>query len=486
MITENSREETRKIKIFIVGAGKTGETVLALFKKEGKENEILGFVDDNESKKGSVVSGKKIYGNINDLPFLIKQFDANEIIIAIPSKRSEITRRVLSLTAETNAVIKIIADNDKSLDKNTTLVEYVRKVNIEDLLIRSRIKMDLSLISKYFNGKVVLITGAGGSIGSELTREIRKFNPSKIILLGRGENRIFSINREIKEKDSYFSAIPVICDIKNKKKIDYIFEKYKPEIVIHAAAHKHLGLMEKNPDEAITNNILGTKILLDASLKYGSKIFINLSTDKAVEAVSYMGASKRIVEMMLQYYNGKNGLRCASVRFANVLDTSGNVITAFAKQLEESRTLRITDPNMERYFMLTSEAVQLVLQSIPLIRKNDIFILNVGEPIRIEDLAKNYIKLSGYELGYNANITIIGNENNEKRVEKLYPSVEKIEKTENEKILRVISPKLVLDEKSFNIKIDKLISLAENMEMDEATKILEELDSSIKLSLKEN
>jgi len=336
--------------------------------------------------------------------------------------------------------------------------------------------MDNSTVKNYIKGKVVLITGAGGSIGSEITRQVANFMPEKVILLGRGENRIFEIERELIEKKSFTKIVPVICDIRNREKVFKVFEEYKPNIVFHAAAHKHVPLMEKNPDEAILNNIFGTKNLLDASVKFKVGRFINISTDKAVNPVNIMGASKRVVEIMLQYYaNDQNDTKFASVRFGNVLGSAGSVVEVFKKQIKETGVLTITDPQMERYFMLIPEAVELVLQAGSMGNSGEIFVLKMGEPVNILDFAKNFVKLSGFELGKDVKIKVIGNRGNEKIKEELFSDKEVVEHTENPYILKVVNKEMQFNRETFFEKLDELEIAAKSFDIDRIKAILKEI-----------
>jgi FlaA1/EpsC-like NDP-sugar epimerase len=342
--------------------------------------------------------------------------------------------------------------------------------------------MDNVVVENYIKDKTVLITGAGGSIGSEISRQVVSFKPEKVILLGRGENRIFDIEREIIEKKKYFDSIPVICDIRNRGKIFKVFETYKPDIVFHAAAHKHVPLMEKNPDEAILNNVFGTKNLLDASLQFKVDRFINISTDKAVNPTNVMGASKRVIEVMLQHYADDMGdTKFASVRFGNVLGSAGSVIEVFKKQIKETGILTITDPQMERYFMLIPEAVQLVLQAAALGKNGEIFVLKMGEPVNILDFAKHFIKLSGFELGKDIQIKIVGNRGGEKLKEELWSEREKVSKTQNPYILKVIESDNSFNKEDFFAKLDILEKAALKFDTEEIKSLLKEIIPEYKI-----
>jgi len=348
----------RKKKVLIIGAGDAGEKLLReIISHPELSYKVVGFLDDDPRKKKTKIHGYSVIGGIERLPYAVREYSVDVIIYAIPAAPREHLQQVVSLASSTTAEIKTLPAVWEIVSGRIR-IEDIKNVELEDLLPRASIKMDNAVVEAYLRGKVVLITGAGGSIGSEITRQVVNFKPEKVILLGRGENRIFDIEREVIEKKKYLNAIPVICDIRNREKIFKVFETYKPDIVFHAAAHKHVPLMEKNPDEAILNNVFGTKNLLDASLENKVERFINISTDKAVNPTNIMGASKRVTEMLLQYYsNDGNETKFASVRFGNVLGSTGSVIEVFKKQIKETGVLTITDPQMERYFMLIPEAV---------------------------------------------------------------------------------------------------------------------------------
>jgi FlaA1/EpsC-like NDP-sugar epimerase len=319
-------------------------------------------------------------------------------------------------------------------------VNDLRSIQLEDLLTRTPVSTDLGPVRAYVEGKCILVTGAGGSIGSEIVRQVAGLNPSQLIMLGRGENRIFRIDREMQERQGVTCAVPVVGDMRDEARMTWLFDTYHPDIIFHAAAHKHVPLMEQNPEEAILNNVLGTRTLLRLAVSHGAERFVNISTDKAVNPVNFMGASKRIVELIVQMNNGRERLRATSVRFGNVLGSKGSVTEAFQKQLQRTRTLRVTDPDMERFFMLIPEAVHLVLQAGALTQGSDIFVLRMGEPIKILDLARSYIKLAGLEVGRDASIIITGNRGNEKMTEELWSSAERVVPTSNESIMRVECP----------------------------------------------
>jgi len=472
----------RKKKVIIIGAGDAGEMLLReIISHPELSYKVVGLLDDDPSKKKTRIHGYQVLGGIERLPYAVKEYGVDVIIYAIPTAPREHLQQVVSLASSTAAEIKALPAVWEIVSGRIS-IEDIKNVELEDLLPRASIKMDSSMVENYIKGKTVLITGAGGSIGSEITRQVVNFKPEKVILLGRGENRIFDIEREIIEKKKYLNAIPVICDIRNREKIFKVFETYKPDTVFHAAAHKHVPLMEKNPDEAILNNVFGTKNLLDAALQFKVERFINISTDKAVNPTNIMGASKRVTEMLLQYYsNDGNETKFASVRFGNVLGSTGSVIEVFKKQIKETGVLTITDPQMERYFMLIPEAVQLVLQASAMGKNGEIFVLKMGEPVNILDFAKHFIKLSGFELNKDIQIKIIGNRGGEKLKEELWNERETVEKTQNPYILRIVENSNLLSGEDFFAKLDILEKAALKFDTKEIKSALKEIISEHKV-----
>lgn len=474
--TKGSTSSKRKKNVLIIGAGDAGEKLLREILSHPQLNyNVVGFLDDDPSRKRLRIHGFQVLGSVARLPYIIKEYGVDVVIYAIPSAPREHLQKVVALASSTNAEIKTLPAIWEIVSGRVR-IEDIKNVELEDLLSRASIKMDNSIVENYIKGKTVLITGAGGSIGSEIARQVVNFKPKKVILLGRGENRIFDIEIDLLEKKHFYEVVPVICDIRNREKVFKVFETYKPEIVFHAAAHKHVPLMEKNPDEAILNNVFGTKNLLDASLKFKVERFINISTDKAVNPINIMGASKKITEMLLQYYaNNGSETKFASVRFGNVLGSKGSVLEVFRKQIKETGVLTITDPQMERYFMLIPEAVQLVLQSASMGENGEIFVLKMGEPVNILDFAKHFLKLSGFEVGKDIHIKIIGNRGGEKIKEELWSEKENVLKTQNPYILKVVSNENLLDKEDFFAKLGKLEKAALSFNVEEINSVLKEI-----------
>ncbi len=473
-------------KVLIVGAGDAGEKVIREILEHPELNyKIVGILDDDIRKKGEKIHGCTVLGNIERLPFIVREHEVDTVIVAIPSASRRLFRRIVSLVSDTPAEVKTLPGIWEIIDGKVN-INSIRNVKLEDLLPRPEIKTETSDIREYVSGKVVLVTGAGGSIGSEIVRQVAKFHPRFLILLDKSENGVFRVEMDLRDKLHFSAETSIICDIRNRQKVFFIFGKYRPNIVFHAAAHKHVPLMENNPDEAVTNNIFGTKNLLDAAMKTETRRFINISTDKAVNPTSVMGASKRVIELMLKYYAEISKKTIfTSVRFGNVLGSAGSVIEVFKKEIRETGILTITDPRMERYFMLIPEAVQLVLHAGSLGNGGEIFVLKMGERVNIMELAKTYAKLSGLEVGKDVKIKIIGNRGGEKIFEELWGENEITEKTENPYILRIKSVvNSDFDSKVFFEDIDRLKLAAENLDFDKVRTIFEEIIPEAKLTNK--
>ena len=426
-------------RVLVVGAGDAGDKVLREFEAHPDLGSVVGLIDDDPTKRGSTIRGVRVLGPVATIADMARRTKATQAVIAIPSHAGAVTRAVLSTLADTDVQVRTLPGMWELVD-GSVHVEDMRPIQLEDLLARTPVSTDLGPVRAYVEGKRILVTGAGGSIGSEIVRQVARLNPAQLIMLGRGENRIFRIDREMQQLENVTCAVPIIGDMRDEARMTWLFDTYRPDIIFHAAAHKHVPLMEQNPEEAILNNVGGTRTILRQAVLHEVDRFVNISTDKAVNPVNFMGASKRIVELLVQVADGREGLRATSVRFGNVLGSKGSVTEALQRQLQGTRTLRVTDPNMERFFMLIPEAVQLVLQAGALTQGRDTFVLRMGEPIRILDLARSYIKLAGLEVGRDASIVITGNRGNEKITEELWSSTEHVVPTSNESIMRVECP----------------------------------------------
>lgn len=394
-----SDKDTVKIPTLIVGAGRGGSLLIRqMLTTPYMGMEPVTVVDDDLNKQGmSLTTGVKVQGTVEDIPSLIEKYKIKKVIIAIPSLKNsrynEIAKKCEGMGVE---VLKM--PNIEEVMAGRIEVSQLKKVEVEDLLGREPVELDMAMISKQLTGKVALITGAGGSIGSEICRQICKFEPERIVLLGHGENSIYLIHQELTgQYGDTIDIVPIIADVKDKERMEEIMDKYKPFVVYHAAAHKHVPLMEYNPEEAVQNNIFGTKNTAEAAKKAKVRKFVMVSTDKAVNPPNVMGATKRVAEMVIQSLNDEDGTTdFVAVRFGNVLGSRGSVIPLFKKQIEAGGPVTVTHPEMTRYFMTIPEASRLVLQAGALAEGGEVFVLDMGEPVKIVDLARKMIRLSGY------------------------------------------------------------------------------------------
>lgn len=429
-------------RVLIVGAGAAGVMVASEIQSGFKQNIVpVGFIDDDISKINLRIRGLSVLGPIEKLPDLIFEHSIKKIIIAMPTASGKLIRKINQICSGIDVQIQTLPSIYEIIDGKVN-INKLRNIHIEDLLRRETVKPDDSEINKLLEGKTLLISGAGGSIGSEIVRQIIKTHPDKIIILGHGENSIFEIEQELKDKvlQKEFSmnnskVIPVIADIKDKQALNEILDRYKPDVVFHAAAHKHVPLMEFNPFEAVKNNVLGSKNLIESSINYGIKKFILISSDKAVNPTNVMGATKRIAELIVLEAGRKNNSNFSVVRFGNVLGSRGSVVHTFQKQINAGGPITITHPEIMRYFMTIPEAVQLVLQAFALSKGVEVFVLDMGSPIKIVDLAQDMVRLAGLKLGIDIEIKFTSLRPGEKLFEELFIAGEKYEKTQHTKIL---------------------------------------------------
>ena len=383
----------------IVGAGEGGRILYNSFlgSKTAQDIHVVGFVDDDPNKRNTYLSGKKILGALKDIPELIEKYDIQMVTIAIPSLSRKKLRRIFELVESARVKVNTMPSIEE-LASGKISVSKLKTIDVVDLLGRDEVKLDIESIKDQITDKVILVTGAGGSIGSEICRQIIQFNPAKLLLLGHGENSIYLIDRELRthHQNCPTEIVPIIADIQDREKINEIMEQYHPDIVYHAAAHKHVPLMEYNPKEAVKNNIFGTKNVAEAAKVAKVKNFVMVSTDKANNPPNVMGSTKRIAEMIVTGLNEEGCTKFSAVRFGNVLDSRGSVIPVFREQIAQGGPITVTDFRMTRYFMTIPEASRLVIQSGALAKGGEIFILDMSEPVKIVDLAKNMIRLSGY------------------------------------------------------------------------------------------
>lgn len=436
VISGNEIKESNKElkKALIIGAGEAGLMVVKELKRtNGLKVNPVGFVDDEPLKYQRYINGLPVLGNRHSIPTLVENYNIDEIIIAIPSAPKSVIREIVQICKETKANLKTLPGLYEFIEGKLN-ISNIRDVDVEDLLGRETVQVNLDEIAGYMTSKVVLVTGAGGSIGSEICRQACRFNPKKLILLGHGENDIFDMEIELRQNFPNQIIETEIADIKDKAKMTFIFENHSPQVVFHAAAHKHVPLMEKNPDEAIKNNVMGTKNVAEAADKAGTDVFVMISTDKAVNPSSVMGASKRVAEMVIQHMDTISQTRFVAVRFGNVLGSRGSVIPLFKKQIAMGGPVTITHPEMVRYFMTIPEATQLVIQAGAMAKGGEIFILDMGEPVKISDLANDLIRLSGFEPGKDIEIKFTGIRPGEKLYEEILTSEEGTSSTKHERI----------------------------------------------------
>lgn len=383
----------------IVGAGEGGRILYNSFlgSKTAQDIHVVGFVDDDPNKRNTYLSGKKVLGALKDIPELIEKYDIQMVTIAIPSLSRKKLRRIFELVESARVKVNTMPSIEE-LASGKISVSKLKTIDVVDLLGRDEVKLDIESIKDQITDKVILVTGAGGSIGSEICRQIIQFNPAKLLLLGHGENSIYLIDRELRThyQNCPTEIVPIIADIQDREKINEIMEQYHPDIVYHAAAHKHVPLMEYNPKEAVKNNIFGTKNVAEAAKAAKVKNFVMVSTDKANNPPNVMGSTKRIAEMIVTGLNEEGCTKFSAVRFGNVLGSRGSVIPVFREQIAQGGPITVTDFRMTRYFMTIPEASRLVIQSGALAKGGEIFILDMSEPVKIVDLAKNMIRLSGY------------------------------------------------------------------------------------------
>ena len=422
------------VNTLIIGAGDAGATIAREIERYHKRSrKVIGFIDDDESKFNRLMGGVRILGNRHDIPSIVKENKVKEIIIAMPSVTRNEIRNIMEICSPLKCKVNTLPGMYQLLD-DEVLVSHLHPVSIEDLLERDEVRLDMDIVEHYIRDKVVLVTGAGGSIGSEICRQIMRVGPKQLLLLGHGENSIYLINQELKNIYKDGPIIPIIADIRDKQQLDQIFTQYNPQVVFHAAAHKHVPLMEIQPMAAVLNNIYGTRNVADVAGRHGVERFVMISTDKAVNPTSVMGATKRVAEKVIISMNDTYDTKYITVRFGNVLGSRGSVIPLFKKQIEAGGPVTVTDPEMTRYFMTIPEASQLVLQAGAMGKGGEVFLLDMGEPVKIIDLARNMIRLSGLEPDKDIHIRITGLRPGEKKYEELLTSEEGTNRTNHTKI----------------------------------------------------
>lgn len=423
-----------RTKVLIVGAGPAGIGVLKELRSHPEKGYLpLGFIDDNLQKVGKSIAGLEVLGTTRDLTYIARKREIEEVIIAMPSAPGGKIRDIIRQCEYRRCQFKIVPNIHAILEGKIS-INHIREVKLEDLLNRSTTTVDLAEISKYFSGKRVMVTGAGGSIGSELCRQVAKLDPELLILFGRGENSLYHIDMELRESDPQLNRELIIGDIRDNSKVFQITKRYRPHIIFHAAAHKHVKFMEIHPDEAVKNNILGTQNLIDAAIKHQVEAFILVSSDKSVNPTSVYGASKRVTEKLIQCKANRNGTRFIAVRFGNVIGSRASVLPNFKRQIAKGGPVTVTHREATRYFMTIPEAVQLLIQAGAMGNGGEILMLDMGEPIKILDLARDLIRLSGLELDKDIKIDFTGLEPGEKLYEELLTPQEGVTATKHQRI----------------------------------------------------
>ncbi|WP_374042949.1 polysaccharide biosynthesis protein [uncultured Clostridium sp.] len=425
-----------KYNILIIGAGDCASTIISEIRKE-KSNDynIIGIIDDNKAKLNTLLNGVKVLGNRDNIVEIVERENIDQILFAIAKIDGEAKSKILDICSKTTAKVKVIPGYYQLLEEGIS-VNKMRDVDLRDLIGREEVKLDKSGIEKYINNKIVLVTGGGGSIGSELCRQIAKFNPKLLLILDIYENNAYDLQNELSYNEPNLNKKVIIASVRDKARLGQIISAYKPNIIFHAAAHKHVPLMEDNPSEAIKNNVIGTLNMAQLASQYKVEKFVLISTDKAVNPTNVMGATKRLCEMIVQAVNNERGNKTefVAVRFGNVLGSNGSVIPLFKRQIKNGGPLTLTHKDITRYFMLIPEAAQLVLQAGAYAKGGEIFVLDMGKPVKIYDLAENLIRLSGYTPNSDIKIEITGLRPGEKLYEELLMNNDNLTKTAHNKI----------------------------------------------------
>lgn len=460
------------VRTMIVGAGVAGNMLIREMKSSPNLNcEIPCIIDDDPGKIGAFLHGIPVVGGTDEIPHYVEKYRIKEIIIAIPSLSPAVKKQLLNICQETACKIKILPGIYQLVNEEVR-VSMLREVEINDLLGRPPVDLEMEKIMDYVSGKVILVTGGGGSIGSEICRQLALHHPKKLIIFDIYENNAYDIRNELLTNFPGMDLEVLIGSVRNRKRVDTVFETYHPELVFHAAAHKHVPLMEDSPNEAIKNNVLGTWIVANAADHYGAQKMVLISTDKAVRPTNIMGASKRICELVIQSFAQTSQTEFAAVRFGNVLGSNGSVVPLFKRQIAKGGPVTVTHPEIIRYFMTIPEAVNLVLQCGALAKGGEIFILDMGEPVKIADLATKMIRLSGLEPGRDIEIQYVGLRPGEKLYEELLLSLDNLKETENERIFVAQQP--AVDEEWVRSEVEALIENAfdESSDIREQVKLL--------------
>ena len=466
-------EAGRLKRFLIVGAGNAGEALLReILRMPVTQYDVVGFIDDDTAKKSTHIHGIPVLGTVEQLPQICEERKIEEIAIAMPSASPKQLRRVIQVCEGTKIRFRTVP-SITDIASGKLRVSQIRDVDINDLLGREAVRLDMDLIEAFAQNKTILVTGAGGSIGSEMCRQLCNFNPKLLVLIEQAENPLFYIERELHKKFVGVNIKAIICNITDKARVEKVFEEYKPQVVIHAAAHKHVPLMELNAGEAVKNNILGTQIVADAADNHAVTNFVMISTDKAVNPTSIMGSSKRIAEMYIQDLSRTSKTHFVTVRFGNVLGSDGSVVPIFKRQISEGGPVTVTHSEMKRYFMTVPEASQLVLQAASMGKGGEIFVLDMGEPVKIVDLARELITLSGFRPGEDIEMIFTGLRPGEKLFEELSIEGEDMQRTRHPKIS--IWRNIPMDRERLRVGISELVTLAKNQTHSEIAMKINEL-----------
>ncbi|MFZ5443807.1 MAG: polysaccharide biosynthesis protein [Myxococcota bacterium] len=467
-VAEKKKGDGSRKRVLIVGAGNAGEMLVREMQKTHLGRyDAIGFVDDNPNKQGVHIHGVPVLGQVTDAVALVERERVDELVIAIPSAPGKEMRRIVDTVKPAGVPIRTMPGIDQLISGQVTL-NQLRSVAIEDLLGREPVSLDTESLKEMLGGHVVLVTGAGGSIGSELCRQVARFAPRRLLLVERSEPALFEIHRELAARHPELDLVPCMADIGDAGRVRALFARHRPTVVVHAAAHKHVPMMEWNPGEALKNNVGGTKVVADAAHEFSAQQFVMVSTDKAVNPTSIMGATKRVAELYVQALNQKSQTRFVAVRFGNVLGSAGSVIPIFKEQIAQGGPVTVTHPDMRRYFMTIPEASQLVLQAATIGRGGEIFVLDMGEPVKIVDLARDLITLSGLTPDKDIEIRFTGLRPGEKLFEELSTMEEKAEKTRHPKIFIGRLPSRPLDEVSRQVAA--LLQQVNDLDVDEAAR----------------
>ena len=425
-------------EVIVVGAGDAAQLMLKeILRSPDLGYTPIGLIDDDPSKKNLRLHGIRVLGTSDELPHLLRDRRPDELLIAIPSASGEQRARIAEMARAENVPVKTLPGLNELIAGDLDLAKQVRPVEVEDLLGREPVEVDVDAIASYVKGKTVLVTGAGGSIGSELCRQLARAEPTRIVMVDQAESSLYDIERELVDERRFSACVPVLADVRNRKRLHQVFERYRPDVVFHAAAYKHVPLMEANPLESVANNVLGTRIVADAAIEHGVERFVLISTDKALNPYSVYGQSKTLCEWIVGSHGERDDVptKFVAVRFGNVLNSAGSVIPLFRRQIERGGPVTVTDAEMTRFFMTIPEAVALVIQAGAIGGRGRILVLDMGEPIRIVDLARNMIRLSGKEPERDIAITFIGARPGEKIHEELFAEGETWKPTTHPKIV---------------------------------------------------